>query len=529
MNHHLKRAAVAAVALVSIASLAACSSSKSTSATSSTGPQYGGSLTIGVAQDPLTLDPIANGGYEANYMSLPVRIGLVSIDPSENIVPAIATSWSQPNPLTYIFHLRHGVRFSNGQPLTAKDVEYTFNMMMSPKSLYAGTFSPFLKSWEALNPYTFQINLKQPWISILRWLGENYQFGIIPDNWLATCGSTCNTTEIGAGPYMISKWVKGVELVLTKNPYYWAKSSVYLNTITWRVIPDAEAQQVALETGQIDLLYDVSLSSVSSLSRIPGVHIYEHLSGINNDLIFNTLVPPFNNVKVRQAVSLAINRQQALSAGLYGLGEVPTSVLPSFMPQYVNTGSPNYDPAEAKQLLQQAGYSAAHPLTFTLRTINGPEFINLATIVEQQLASIGVKVTVVPLEKAAFLAPMLDLPGSNPKSWQSGLEQWGFINDPTTLGWDMYAPSSFEDASNLNRPGGYQDPALGQLVTESLGVATVAAAKQEYAQMSTLLASAVPDVRLSYQDNVQAARSLVHGFQGMPGNTFPLWYLWVSS
>lgn len=497
---------------------------------SSAGPRFGGTLTVGVARDPATLNPIANGGYEANYMMLPVKARFVSETPSGKIVPDLAQSWTHPSRLKYIFKLRAGVRFSNGKLVTAADWKYSFDVMMSPKSLYAGIFAPYIKSWRVVNPHKFEVDLKTPWRFFLQFIAENYHLGVIPHGWLKQCGSKCDTTVIGAGPYELQRWAKGDELVLVRNPRYWNKKVGYVKKIVFKVVPDPEASIVQLETGEINLNYEVPLSDVKSLRANHKVHIFAHASGLLNEIIPNTAVAPFSDVRVRRAINMAINRSVIVRAALGGYGEVPTDLFPSFMPQHDRTskGIP-YKPAAAKQLLATAGYTASHPLSFTLTTINSSDFINQATIVKQQLAQIGVKVTVKPMDKASFLAPIFRLPGSDPKGWQAGLERYSFSDDPSQFAWDQFAKESFEDTVvNLKNPDTTQDGVIEKLANSALRAPTLKAERKLDKKLYKRFAHDALYFYLNFQKNIQASTTNVQGFRGSVASAFPLQYVWMK-
>jgi peptide/nickel transport system substrate-binding protein len=511
--------------------LAACSSQKTTSGGSSQAstPTRGGEITIAVARDPIALNPAKDGGYEGNYMSIGIRERLTALDGKGNVVPALATSWDTPDPLTYVFHLREGVKFSDGAPFSSADVKYTFDTILSPKNAYYGNYAPYFKATEAVDDSTFKVTLKQPYEYFLTQMASNSDFGIFPKDWLERCGSTCDTKVVGTGPFMLKDWVKGDRLVLTRNPNYWDQPKPYLDQVTFKVVPDPQTQVIQLQSGDADVLYNVPFSEVAGLEKSKDLTVYKHGPGAVNELIFNTLVPPFNDQKVRQAISLAIDRKEIIDSALFGLAEVPTDLFPSWHWGHdASAPQPPHDPEQAKSMLAQAGYDASHPLSFELKTINASDFIDQATVIKAQLEKIGVQVKVTPMEKGAFLAPLFREEGSDPKSWQAGLERYSFTDDPQSFAWEQYAKGSFINASNVNLAGGFQLPELERLVNQAIAAPDKQAAKTVFAQEAKLLAEAAVDVHLSFQTNVQAARSRVQGYAALSGNQYPLQLVWVS-
>jgi ABC-type transport system substrate-binding protein len=328
---------------------------------------------------------------------------------------------------------------------------------------------------------------------------------------------------------MVGSWDKGQKLVLDRNPNYWDSEEPYLDSVTFQVVPDSQTQILQLRSGQTDMLLNVPTSSAKSLEGQSGVNLLTHSGGATNEVIFNTLVPPFDKQTVRQAMYFALDRQAIIDSGLFGFGDVPTDLFPPYMEQHDSDApEPVTDTDKAKELLAEAGYDDSNPLSFELKTINTSDFINQATVIKDQLNAIGVQVQVTPMEKGAFLAPMFREEGTDPKSWQAGLERYSFTSDPQSFSWEQYAKDSAINASNINLPGGNQAPELEKVVNATLAAPDLESAKKLYAQELEILNTVVPDVRISYQMNVQATTSRVHGYQALSGNQFPLRLVWVS-
>jgi peptide/nickel transport system substrate-binding protein len=506
-----------------------------TPASAASTPKSGGTLTIDVAADPGTLNPFQDGGVEGNYVSSDIRDRLVDPNAAGQPAPALATSWYQPNPTSYIFNLRHGVKFSNGQPFTSADAQYTFTQLLGPNSGLAGSWT-FIKDTQALGTYKFEINMTSAYPFLLSQLELNSDSGIVPNNWMSTCAAAndCDTTVIGTGPFMLKQWSKGIYLTLERNPYYWDKPMPYLNEVIFRVVPDPETEEIQLKTGAADVLYATSPSAIASLKKSAGVRIYTHASGNEMEMLMNSSIKPFNNTKVREAMELAINRQQIVKAILLGYGLVPTYLVPPgniyFDP---SAKPPPYDPTKAKALLASAGYNSSHPLSFVLRTINQTYFIDEATLIEAQLKKIGVHVSIVPLEKTTFLAPLFvtpGLPASTYKSWQAGLEQYSFGSSSETLLWEQFSSTSYINTSYVNIPGlgGFTDPTLQKLVTEGVSSTTTSVLKPIYEKLYNRLEKDALYVRISFADNIQVARSNVEGFKADSQFEYPLQLVWLK-
>jgi ABC-type transport system substrate-binding protein len=506
---------------------ATAAASESPSATTGSGPRSGGSITIAVKRDPRTLSPMKDGGIEGNYTVMFMRDRLVNPDVNDKVAPALATSWDTPDPQTYIFHLRQGVKFNDGAPFTAKDAKYTFDQILSKDSEVAGNWS-YIKDTKIIDDSTFEIDLNVPYPFMLEQMAQNSDVSIMPDGFMAKCGAACDTTVIGTGPFMVKDWVKGDHLTIVRNPNYWNPPEPYLDSVTFKVVPDPTVQIIQLMTGAADVLYSVPYKDVTDLKASGDITVYSHGSGTLMCMCMNTLAPPFNDIKVRQAMLLAIDREQIVKTILYGFGSVPSDLLPPWHPMHdASYPAPTFDQAKAKQLLAEAGYPDGKPLEFELRTINDPYFVDEATLIQAQLAQIGVKVTVTPMEKGAFLAPMFREPGTDPKSWQAGLEQYTFGNTFSFV-WEQYAKDSYINSANLNLPGGFQDPEVERLAKLAITTTDSTKAKDVYRQLKDRLNQDAPEVWVSWADMVQAARSRVQNFGATAGYTYPLSVVWVN-
>lgn len=492
-------------------------------------PQAGGSVIIDYVGDPGTLNPTKDGGLADNIITLQVRDRLVCPGQDGGITPCLATSWDTPDPTTYIFHLRHGVSFSNGAPFTATDAKYTVDTLaLSKDSDFYQAEGP-IKDTKIIDDYTFEIDLSSPDPYFLEYMSLDSDLGIMPNGWMTQCGTTCDTTTIGTGPFMLKEWVKGDHITLVRNPHYWDQPRPYLSTLTFKVTPDPEAQVLQLKSGAADILYAVPFKDLADLSKTPGITVEKHGSGSLTEVVLNNRVAPFNNLQVREAMQYAIDRQQIGEVAMYGYFDPVTDLLPPWHWGHdANFAAPAYDPQKATQLLAQAGYNSGHPLSFELRIINNQDFIDQATLIQQQLAQIGVQVKVTPLDKATFLAPMFYTPGAKNLSWQAGLERFTFGAITPSLVYQTYDTGSYINFCGVNLPGGFQDPTLQSLIDQAKVEADQTKAKGLFQQISQQFYKDALTVYLPWQDNVMATRNRVQDFQVLAGPVYPLQYVWVN-
>jgi len=214
---------------------------------------------------------------------------------------------------------------------------------------------------------------------------------------------------------------------------------------------------------------------------------------------------------------------------MYGYADPVTDLLPpSHWGHDASYLAPTYDPNKAKDLLAQAGYDANHPLSFELRIINNQDFIDQATIIQQQLQQIGVQVKVTPLDKPAFLAPMFYTKGADNLSWQAGLERYTFGADTPSIVWQTYDTGSYINFCGVNLPGGVNDSTLQNLIDQAKVETDKMKAKALFSQISTQVDKDALTVRLPWQNNVMAYRNRVQDFHVLAAFEYPLQYVWVN-
>ena len=406
-------AVVSAAVLVSLF-LAACSSSgggngsqagsasPSTAAVSSVckaTPVSGGTLTFAVQNQTLSLDPYNTpGGFGDGEAQSLIMQGLVRLDPTGktlNVVPAIADKWTiSPDGKSYTFHIRSGLTFSNGQPVTAADVKNALDNWANPKlDEYASSFSGGYKSTTVLDKSDVRVNLSEPVGGFLYYLAMP-PAAVYPANLYKAKGSAFWNNPVGSGPFTLQSWVKGSSITFAKNPKYWESGHPLLNKVVFNFVTDDNTRLLDLENGQAQIIDSVPFDQVSSLQAHKNIVVAPYTIPSWILLSLNNKKAPYNNVDVRNALSYAIDRG-AINQKIYsGLAKIPNSVLPHLEYDAPDSQVPAdvYSVAKAKQLMKKAG--VAKGFTATLEYPSGnPEFGSLALILQQEWAQLGVKVT----------------------------------------------------------------------------------------------------------------------------------------
>ncbi len=419
-----RRTRVGVATMLAAAALAGCGGSASgsggASASSASGtPTQGG--TIYYAHDLET--PCLQGGWvEEAYIERQFADSLVSQESSGHIVPWLATSWSaSPDQLTYTFHLKPGVKFSDGTPLNAQAVVANFYYWTNPKTANGDVdayIGPYFKSATALNDLTVQVNLKAPYSALLSSLSQGYD-GILSPKGLAR-GVNANCDDpIGSGPFILQKWNHGQNLVFVRNPNYnsWPANALhkgppYVSKLVWSFIADPTTRWGSLTSGESDVIEDVPTVDWSQAKSQYDVQEYI-TPGRPQTLSLNADYGVFTDVRLRQAFAYAVDRPQAVQSAFNG--EIPfdgNGALSPSTPDYdaaLDDAFP-YDPAKANALLNEAGYTGRDAagyrtkdgkeldvkLVYGLGSIVNDEGATLLQDLQQEWKSVGFNVQLIP-------------------------------------------------------------------------------------------------------------------------------------
>lgn len=358
------------------------------------------SLTIGVPLEPPNLDPTSGAAAaidEIVYANL--FEGLTRIGPDGTVAPALAKSWTiSQDGLVYTFQLRQGARFHDGAPFTADDVVFTLNRARGPASTNAQKtlFEP-IQSATALSAYTVEVRLTRPvgaFLTHLAW-GD----AII----VSTASAADNaSTPVGTGPFRFSRWRKGDAVELVRNEAYWGPQPA-LDRVTFKFIPDPTAAFAALLAGDVDGFPDYpALENLPQFERDARFNVVIGSSEGEVILAINNKVAPFDDVRVRRALSHAIDRRAIIDGALFGYGVPIGSHFPPHHPSYVDlTGLYPYDPERARALLAEAGYPDGFEVTLKLPP---PSYARrIGEVIAAAFGDIGVTVRIEAIEWAQWL------------------------------------------------------------------------------------------------------------------------------
>jgi peptide/nickel transport system substrate-binding protein len=357
---------------------------------------------VHVSLAPTWFDPAETSGIITPYMMLfAMHDAMVKPMPGNPMAPSLAESWSaSPDGLVYEFVLRRGVRFHNGDPLTAEDVKFSFER-------YRGAAHRTLKervaAVEIPDPGRVRFRLKDPWPDFMTFYTDATGAGwIVPKKYVEKVGDEgFKRAPVGAGPYRFVSFTPGVELVLESFDQYWRKPPS-VKRLVLRAIPDESTRLAALKRGEVDIAYAVRGELAEQLRRTPGLTLKAFPGQATFWLYFTEQwdpKSPFNDRRVRLAVNHAIDRASINQAELLGFARLIGSIIPSSFQFYWQPPGVTYDPARARQLLAEAGYPGGFDAGEYFCDV---VFTNLAEPVINNLRSVGIRAKLRPLERAAF-------------------------------------------------------------------------------------------------------------------------------
>jgi peptide/nickel transport system substrate-binding protein len=477
--------AVGAAGLVALLGLSAC-----TGAAASSGERVeGGTIVYAHQQEPFC---VFGGWIEQAYLSYQVLDNLTSLDENHEVVPWLATEWSaSEDGLTWTFTLKEGVEFTDGSPLTAEVVAYNFDYWVAGGNSTALVWlQDYYSSAEAIDDLTVQINLSAPYPRLADNLTQGY-FGIQSQVALETRTDEENcAAPIGTGAFIVDHWDRGEEIVLVRNDEYtsWPANAehtgpAYVEEIVWRFVPDATTRVAALQSGEVDAIYDVPAVQWATLDAA-GYQLEKFVTpGRPQQLAFNTQTGVFTDVLVRQAFAYSLDRRAAVEA--IGQGVIPyegNGGVSQTTPGYSQAAADwyDYDPEKANDLLDEAGWTEVDDEGF--RTKDGERLtvvlpygagsiINAdgAAIlqgVKEQASQVGFDVELIPVPLSELFAGAYSAPDERdiyPGYWTAVTAGILYIN---------WRPST-EEAPNYSNSAFYNDEVLAQLIRDANSAADV--------------------------------------------------------
>ncbi|WP_116520155.1 ABC transporter substrate-binding protein [Achromobacter insuavis] len=455
----------------------------------------GGTLNMIVQPEPPVIVTAINQQGPTQFVAGKIYESLLTYTTDLKPQPGLAKSWeAAADGLTYTFHLQDNAKWHDGKPFTADDVVFTLSDMLPKTHARARVIlNKFVDSVQAPDPKTVVIKLKSPFPAFMLMFEPGFA-PIMPKHIYAGTdymANPANQKPIGTGPFMFKEWKRGEYIKLVRNPDYWKPGKPYLDELVFNVIPDAASRAVAFERGSVDVLRggDVDNVDIKRLRALPKVEYttagWEMFSP-QAYLIFNMRKPPFDNLKVRQAVMAAINRNMVVNNIFFGLGKVSTSPFVTTEMFYDKNMPPMpFDMKKARELIKESGIK---PGDYTIRQLSfpyGSTWDRLGEYTKQALEQLGFKV---------------NLESTDAGGWASRTGNWDFdlttnftyqYGDPALGVQRLYISSNIVKGSPFANVQGYSNPETDKQWEAAASEVDPAKRQALYTQLQTTLVNEV--------------------------------------
>jgi peptide/nickel transport system substrate-binding protein len=488
-------------------------------------------IVIALVAEPVTMDPPQIIDLNSARVTKRIFEGLVGQElGSYKLVPGLAQSWDiSKDGLTYTFKLRSNVTFHDGTPFNAEAVKFVFERQLNDKGPYyaTGTY-PYVKGFlgnvagvEVLDAGTVQIKLKAPLTPFLQYLAHQSLFMFSPES-LKKWGKDVVKHPVGTGPFKLETWEPGVKVVLARNDAYWGGAPKIRQAI---YVPTAEAQArlVALKTGDIDLTMDVPPDALDELRRDPNVVVAESNSSAVWYVTLNTRHPVLKDKRVRQALNHAVNKDAIIRDVLRGTAIVSRGPMSPVYGAYYeeNTARYPHDLDKARALLKEAGYASGFDLTFLVpESGSGMQSpVEMATVIQANLAQIGVRAKIQTMEWGAYLRKYLEQPDMAEMSWNPS------IGDPDHMMYMLLSSDRFPPAFNA---GYYQNDRVDDLLRRGRTTIDEKARVPLYREAQKLVVEDAPWIFVDHGKQVIVHRKRVQGFKLHPNFDLVLTPVWLQ-
>jgi peptide/nickel transport system substrate-binding protein len=476
-------------------------------------PKRGGTLTVGNDEDAVGLDPHLSVAFASSNYFEHVYSGLLRFNSKMELEGDLASSWDIPDPRTYVFKLRKGVKFHNGREMTAEDVRYSIERIRDPKngSVLRSVYTT-VERVETPEAYTVRLKLAKPDAALLGMLATRASY-VVPKEEVEKHG-TLQKDAVGTGPFKLAEYVPGSHTRFVRNDQYFEPGLPYLDGFTIQVIKDESSRLAALRKGTVDLTW-IKATEIEELARREkGIVSADTPEARHLYVWLNTRQAPFNNVKLRQAVAASLNRQEIIDTVLLGRGKLTTAIPPATVPFVLSpqetAALPFYKPdvALAKKLMAEGGQP--NGFEFTLKTAaHSPDYVPAAQVMQRQLAKAGINLKIEQVEWGALLN--LARTGGD---FHSIAFARIWYPDPEGYTYDtLHSKGSFN-------VGGYSSPDSDRMLDEQRATTDTAKRVAQWKDLQRLWAQEVPIIfPYAMRTRFNAWRPNVKGFQAMANSS----------
>jgi len=482
-------------------------------------PIRGGTLRVGWMAQSKTLDPHKSVQLPERYVLYCIFDTLVGLDPSFNIVPELAVSWDNPDPKTYVFHLRKGVKFHDGTDFDAHVVKWNMNRVVDPDfaSPQRKLIEPYVESVEVLDKYTVAFHLKKPYAPLLSALAERPGFMVSPTAVEKHGDKKFALNPVGTGPFKLDSWMPQAQLTVKRFDDYWGKGEgkPYLDRIEFKEIPDVVVRLTMLRAGSVDIVTEVLPREAVEIEKEGKLKLVRMPPARWRAMQWQLDKPPFNNHALRQAVAYGIDREAMNKVLFYGRC-VPAGgpVVPGLWWYEEAFKGYTYKPELAKKKLIEAGYPDGFSYKYTVP--NRQIDVRLAEIMQSQLAKVDIKMEFEMVNASESYSRLV----SGQDNWSQ--TRWTQRADPHGL---LYILLHSQGHANSTK---YNNPRVDKLLDEGAGIYDRSKRVKIYHEAVRTITMDAPYVFLLYVPQWAAMSPNVHGFKWIPDLIPRYSFLWET-
>lgn len=484
------------IALLCSAALFATGSKEGSAVTT---PGFKDTLTVGQGADVTSFDPHIGKETPAVAVTNHIYDTLVDTDPvTGEIVAQIAESWEVLSPVSYRFHIRKGIKFHNGEDLTADDVKFSLDRAIASGSV--SYIVDFIKEVKIEDDYTVTVTTKAPYGPTLSNLAVPFA-AIVPKDYVSSNPDILKTKPVGSGPYKFVSWAQNDSVVLQAYDSYYAGAPKTKNLV-FKVIPEAAQRTIALETGELDISYDILVSDLKRVKGNKDLTLLEAPSLTCFYISFNMKKAPFDNKLVRQAINMAIDRQLIVDTVNSGTGAPADEIIAPAVFGYYSTGVWEYNPTKAKALLAEAGFP--NGFSCTLWVNNNQSRVEICQAIQEMLREIGITVKVEVMEFGTFI--------SRSTAGEHDMGYFGWVTSTKDADYTYY---SLEHSTQQGAPGNRSfiaDPTVDSLVETGRTSADTKVRLEAYKNLAIALKDIANNAPILYTAITAGANKDVQGF-----------------
>jgi glutathione transport system substrate-binding protein len=473
-------------------------------------------VVLAISNPPETLDPYNTNTTLTTAVTKSFYQGLFEFDKDLKVRPVLAESYTvSKDGLVYTFKLRAGVKFHDGTDFNAEAVKASLDRVMNPDNKL-GRYNQFnrIEKVEAVGPLSVRITLKEAFGPFINSLAHASAAMISPAALKKYGNKDIAFNPVGTGPFVFVEWKQTDFVKAKKFDGYWQKGYPKVDTITWRPVPENNTRAAMLQTGEADFAFPLPYEQADSLKGNAKLNVTSSPSIITRYVSFNQMHKPFDNVKVREAINYAINKQALAKVAFNGYAVPAEGYVPQGV-QYAHKMAPwPYDPAKARQLLKEAGYPNGFEsvLWSAYTTTTAQKAIQF---IQQQLAQVGIKVTVQALEPGQRVEWVQQAP--DPKTARVRMYYAGWSSSTGEADWALRPLLATEAwPPKLNNTAYYSSPVVDEAIAKALKSTDDKEKAQLYRQAQEQLMKDAPWAPLVTEQNLYATSKRLSGVFVMP-------------